>query len=131
MKRTRPKKRGIATVEFAICLPVLVLIILGSLEACNLIFLKQALTEAAYQGAIVAMRPNATEADVTARIQSILDARDIQQASIVIANGNFAGVNSGDIFSVRVDAEGAANRIGPQIVPVLGIVESTATTIKQ
>ena len=46
-----------AVVELAVCLPVLVLIIMGSIEACNLTFLKQKLTEAAYQGAMVATQP--------------------------------------------------------------------------
>ena len=96
-----------------------------------MIFLKQALTESAYQGALVAMKPNATEADVTTRIQSILDARDIKQTNIIIANGNFGGVSAGDVFTVRVDAQASGNRIGPQIVAALGVVESTATAIKQ
>ena len=47
-----------------------------------MIFLKQALTESAYQGVLVAMKPNATEADITTRVQSILDARNIKQTSI-------------------------------------------------
>jgi Flp pilus assembly protein TadG len=120
-----------ATVEFAICLPVLVLIILGSIEACNMIFLKQALTEAAYQGVMVAMRPNATEGDITARVQSILDARNIQQSGIEVANGNFGAVTAGSVFTVRVDAQMSGNRIGPQIISGLSVIESTVTALKQ
>jgi len=42
-------KRGAAVVEFAILLPVFVLILFGSIEACSMIFLQQSLEMAAYR----------------------------------------------------------------------------------
>ena len=55
----------------------------------------------------------------------------MEQTNIVIANGNFAAVSAGDVFTVHVDVQASGNRIGPQIVPGLGVVEATATAIKQ
>ena len=50
-------KQGAAAVEFAIVLPVFVLILLGSIETCTMIFLQQSLEMAAYEGARVAIVP--------------------------------------------------------------------------
>ena len=58
----RASRKGTATVEFAVCLPVLVTIVLGSIEATNAIFLKQHLTAAAYEGARKATTPAETSA---------------------------------------------------------------------
>ncbi len=129
--RHRRQHHGIAVVEFAICLPVIILIILGFIEACNLIFLKQALTEASYQGALAAMKPEATETEVETRIQSILDARSISSATIVVADGHLHQVDAGDEFTVEVSATTAPNRISPTIISGLNLIQSTCTAIKQ
>ena len=56
----RPQEsRGVAAAELAVCLPVIVLIVIATIEACSALFLKQSLTAAAYEGvrtAIVASR---------------------------------------------------------------------------
>ena len=44
----RQSRRAAAVVELAVCLPLLFTIFFGSIEACNVIFLKQAVTAAAY-----------------------------------------------------------------------------------
>ena len=50
-KTARTKGRfGNATVELAVCLPVLVLIIFGSLQASSMYFLRQAMVQSAYEG---------------------------------------------------------------------------------
>ena len=136
MKSRRNRTRhvhhsGMATVELAVCLPLLVLVIFGSIEACNMIFLKQSLTEAAHQGALSAMKKSAVETDVTSRIQAILDARNITASTIVIADGNFAALNTGDVFTVRVSTDADANRISPTIMSSWRSIEAVVTTAKQ
>jgi len=123
--------RGIAVVEFAICLPVLVLIVLGSIEACNMIFLKQALTEAAYQGALEAIKPNATQTAVESRIQSVLTARNIAQTNITVASNQLHQVIPGENFAVQVTAQTSGNRMSPTIISSLNQIESTVTATKQ
>ena len=53
--RARDARKGAAVVEFAVCLPVVVLIVLGSIEAASLLFLKQTLVQASYEGVKVAI----------------------------------------------------------------------------
>ena len=56
----RVNRRAVATVELAVCLPVLALLVLGSIEAASFIFLKQTLQVAAYEGSVRAGRARST-----------------------------------------------------------------------
>ena len=80
-------RRGTAAVELAICLPVLSLVIFGSIEMCNVIHLKQTLTEVGYVGALVGSQPRATEVEIVQRVQTVLAARNIAGASVSV-DGN-------------------------------------------
>ena len=81
----RPTLRNaIATVELAICLPLLALIMFGSIQATNLIFLQHATTAAVYEGSLEMAKSNATNASVQSRIQQVLDARQVVDTSIAI-----------------------------------------------
>ena len=46
----RATRRGVAAVELAVCLPVIILLVFGAIEASSFIFLKQSLNVAAYEG---------------------------------------------------------------------------------
>ena len=84
IKRSRrnTKRRGAALVEFAVCLPVLMILILGSMEATSAIFVRQALTTSAYEGIREAIRTNSSTTDATTRAQDVLTARRIQGSTI-------------------------------------------------
>ena len=49
-KRHRRTRRAVAAVEFAVCLPVIIMLVFGAIEASSFIFLKQSLNVAAYEG---------------------------------------------------------------------------------
>lgn len=70
------ERRGIAVVEFAIILPIFVLILLGTIEACTMVFLQQSLEIAAYESSRVTIVPKTTQSDVQAAANSILDPRN-------------------------------------------------------
>ena len=104
-------RRGTAVTELAICLPVLTLVIFGSIEMCNVMHLKQTLIEASYEGALVGSQPRATEAEILQRVQTVLTARNIAGANVSIdANGpSFDSLSAGELFTVHVDATVAGN----------------------
>lgn len=117
MRHTPPRK-GVETVELAIALPLIFLILFASIEACECIFLQQALTEAAYQGALEGTNNGATESRIAQRSQSLIDARAIKGATVVVegpGGTDFDDLARGDIFSVSVQASIAANRRGPKL----------------
>ena len=64
---------GSAVVELALVLPVIVLIVFGSIEANNAIYLQQVLTEVAYQGALEGVDISSTEQNVVDRMQDYID----------------------------------------------------------
>ena len=111
-----PKRRAVAVTEMAICLPLIALVIFGSIESCNVIFLKQTLVEAAYQGALAGSRPEATEADILQEVNSVLTAREIAGTSsqvIVAAGCCYDDLSPGENFTVRVQADVLGNIVGP------------------
>jgi Flp pilus assembly protein TadG len=122
-------RKGAAALEFAVCLPVLVLIVLGSIELTNFIYLKQSLTSAAYEGAREAVRRDATDASVTTVAQSVLAARRIAGATVRVSPGT--RTNTGSLLTVEVSAPSSANRIlVPRIVQGL-TAQGFATMMKE
>jgi len=126
-------RRGSVTVEIAFAIPLIVLVVMGAIESCNMIHLKQALTEAAYQGALEGIKSSATEASVFQEIQTVLDARNIQgtnkaagQTGVTIEN-----VAPGQAFFVKVDADTSINRLGLERFVDFGTVEVEVFARKQ
>jgi Flp pilus assembly protein TadG len=58
------QRNGAAVVELAAVLPVFVLLLMGTIETCNMIFLQQSLKIAAYEGARITIVPATDLADV-------------------------------------------------------------------
>ncbi len=105
----RSQRRGAAVIEFAVCIPVIVLLVLGSIEATSMIFLKQSLHTAAYEGAREAIRTTADPAEATRRAQAILDARFVNGARISFPLGNITSARRGELVAVEVTASSQAN----------------------
>lgn len=126
-------RRGTAVTELAICLPVLALVIFGSIEACNVIFLKQTLVEAAYEGALIGSQPRATEAKIEDRVQAVLSARKIAGANVSVqGNGaSFDALRAGELFTIHVDATVAGNVHVPIRFATFDTVESEVVGQKQ
>ena len=106
-KKSTTRTRGAAIVELAVCLPVLVVMVWGSIEVSGSIFMKQTLTSAAHEGALTGMRQNATESEILAKVNLILAERGVTNAVVsVLPTGNsFTALSSGDFFSVQIQTE--------------------------
>lgn len=106
-------RRGVAASELAVCLPVIALLVLAMIEACTMIFLKQSLTVAAYEGARTALVPNATDAQVQAACDGVLRDRRVQAAQVTLRPANLASVASGEYIEVIVAAPTDPNSVIP------------------
>jgi Flp pilus assembly protein TadG len=104
LSRRRRKRRGLAAVEFAICLPVLALLVFGSIEATAFIFLKQSLHVAAYEGVRNGSRVTGNQAEATARARAILDSRGVRGATINFITGDVASIQRGGPVIIEVAA---------------------------
>jgi Flp pilus assembly protein TadG len=102
-------RNGAALVEFAVCLPVLMIMILGSMEASSAIFVKQALTTSAYEGIREAMRTGSTTSVATARAQDVLTARRIRNSTIQFTPSSIESAARGSNIIIEVSAPYAAN----------------------
>jgi Flp pilus assembly protein TadG len=107
------RRRGLAAVEFAVCLPVLVLVIVGSIEACTMVFLKESLTVAAYEGSRTALQPGATVDDVTGRCEEVLAERGVDGGSVDVTPSNIGGTAAGETIQVSVSAPCEENGVVP------------------
>ncbi|MCC7419887.1 MAG: pilus assembly protein [Planctomycetaceae bacterium] len=107
-------RRGAALVEMAICVPLIVVIAFGAIEATNAIFLQQALTEAAHEGARTATSIGKTEEDARTRIEQILTAQAIHGAEVSIEPPISFDTPVGQIVTVTVSAPANNNSVGIQ-----------------
>lgn len=114
LRSNRKRSRlGVAAAELAVCLPIIVLLVVATIEACSMVFLKQSLTVAAYEGVRTAIMPNATEAQVKAACNQILADRRIDGGVVTIKPSNIAALNQGDYVDVTVTAPCGSNTIVP------------------
>ena len=108
-KRSKTRTRGAAIVELAVCLPVMVLMVFGTVEVASSIFLKQTLTSAAHEGALTGMRQNAVESDVLDRVNLILSARNISGCTVQVLTDqtgvSFDQLAPGGMFRVQIQKE--------------------------
>ncbi len=112
--RTGNERRGgAAVVELAVCLPVFMLIVLASMEACSMVFLRQAITAAAYEGARTGARHSGTTADTRTRCTQILTVRNVRGTQITLNPATIETLARGTPFRVTVTARCDANAIGP------------------
>ena len=107
--RARSRRRGAALVEFAICLPVLMLVVLGSIEAASAVFVRQGLAVAAYEGVRQVIRRDGDLTEAKARAQAVLDQRNIKNATITFEPANAASLPRGEVVTVRIQASMGAN----------------------
>ena len=97
-------RQGAALVEFAVCMPVLLILILGSMEATSAIFVRQALTTSAYEGIREAIRISSTTSGSTNRAQAVLTARQIRNSSIQFTPSDIQSALPGSTVVVEVSA---------------------------
>jgi Flp pilus assembly protein TadG len=103
------QRRGIAAVEFAVILPVFLIILLGAIETCTMIFLQQSLEIAAYEAARVTLVPESDMADVNGAANHLLNARRVNGAVLTVMPADFANAPYGSFIRVDVSASCSQN----------------------
>ncbi len=81
-KRKSPKRRAAAVTEFALILPILLILTFGTLELCHVVFLKEKALLAAHEGARSAIRKMSTEAQAADVARRYLAIRGVNMATI-------------------------------------------------
>ena len=104
----RPKRAAIAAVELALCLPLLVVAVFGTLETCHAIYMRQNLSIVAYEGARIGIVRGADKALVDYQCKLMLDSRKILDYQIDVSPDP-ASLSAGDLLTVQVSAGCDAN----------------------
>ncbi len=112
-RASRISRAGVSTVELAVCLPVLLLLVIGSIECSGIIFVKQAISTAAYEGIRVAVDPDGTSAAARQRCNEMLASRSINDATITITPANVKRVEPGQPIEVKISVPSGTNRFFP------------------
>ena len=115
-RRNQRQRRGLATVEFALVLPALVVLTLGTLDLCSLMFLKESVVIAAYEGAREGVGRGQTDTDATARIVEFLDERGVTHSGtgcVQITGASFDTAETLEHVTVTVTVPAAGNLLIP------------------
>ncbi len=110
---SRQQRGGVAAAEFAVCLPVIVVLVLGMIESCTMIFLKQSCSIAAYEGVRTALLENTDATDVRRTSELVLTERRVRGGTITIRPSNFRALPIGDYIEVTVTAPADLNSVIP------------------
>ena len=111
--RIRKRRRGAAVAELAVCLPAIMLITMGALECCTMIYLRQSLHISAYEGIRVAIRKDAPTAAARGQAQQVIDDRSVNGASITFTPADTSLVARGTPIVIEVSAPAEGNNALP------------------
>ena len=124
-------RRGAAAVEFAVCLPVVLLVVFGSIQAASMLFLRQATIQAAYEGVKVAISDDGTDDGVREAAQLVLDGRQLTGVIIDIQPSNVDSLEPGTVIDVVVSAPSDENTLFPFGLFTGTIVSANAVMVKE
>ncbi len=97
-------RQGVAASELAVCMPVIVLIVLATIESTTMIFLQQSLSVAAYEGARVSLVTGAASTNVKYQSELILQDRGVKKGTVQVTPANIAGAAEGTWIQVVASA---------------------------
>jgi Flp pilus assembly protein TadG len=126
-------RRGVASVEFAMVLPALLVLTLGTLDLCSMMFLKETVVLAAYEGARAGVNRGNTDADAVERVTEFLDERGVVHhgaGSVAISGASFDSADTLQHVTITVTVPAAGNLIIPSAM-FAGLNVSASVTMRK
>ena len=102
------KRRGATVVEFAICFPILLAFVFGTIEFSRVLQLQHTIRLAAFEGARAGVPLDSTTTDVTTKTQSVLSAVRVTNSTTTITPNPI--VYASPTITVTVSADPAQNK---------------------
>ncbi len=131
-QNSRQRNRsGAAIVEFALVVPLLLVIVMGTIEASTMIYLKQTLHIAAYEAARTALVPKTTVSMVETTARRILDDRRVRDTTITVTPTNFPSAAPSSWITVKVDAPSNSNFAVPLLFFRNKTISGSCTMMKE
>lgn len=110
--RRSKERRASVLMELAICLPVLTLLILGSIDISNTIHLKHTVTLAAYEAGQTSTCQGGTEAEGRSKGLAILTDRSIRNGTITFSPAITKNTPVGTYITITATAPANNNTLG-------------------
>lgn len=104
-------RRGVETIEVAIALPLMIIIIFSGLEYGWAVIRSVQLDYAARAGARAASLSDATVADVESRVNDALQKIGIQSSTVIVTPADLTAVPAGTMIKVEVEVPYADVRL--------------------
>ena len=101
-RRLKKQRRGAATVEFALIVPVMLTFTFGLIEMSRISMVKEGVVQASREGARVGVRPNATIDEVNQRINEELSILGLTSATVEVTPTVLDQALPGDDIRVRI-----------------------------
>lgn len=124
-------RRGIATIETAVTLPLLAFLTFGSIELTNMMFLRESMTVASYEGVRSATKPGGSQALAETRIQEILNARNITAYTVQFTPAITTATARGTMIQVTVSAASSSLSYAPFRLFSGSSISSSTTMVRQ
>ena len=128
---TTAHRRGAVFVELALVLPLIVFLILATIDATTMVFLNHSLTIAAYEGARVAVKPDATSAEAITQSNDFLASRSVAGSNVVINPNEVLNLSPGTHITVTASAACDANALIPSFFYAGKSVSAHCTMAKE
>lgn len=115
--RRSSDRRGGAAVEAAICFPFIIILMLGTLEVCAGIYLKESITVCAFEGVRLGTRRRGTAEEVRDRALAALAERQVTipendpSVGVTVTPENFDSLNALDPITVQITVPTAGNAL--------------------
>ena len=126
---------GVAAVELALCLPLLVALAFGMIETSNLVHLRTRMYSAAYESARLATRPTtsenaaATSAAVTNYCTAVLQQLGVSGGQVTLQPSDLSTVVPQDLVTVTITAPLNQNSFTSLVVNSSQTITAQATLV--
>ncbi|MEQ1826877.1 MAG: TadE family protein [Pirellula sp.] len=124
-------RSGVAAIETAVTLPLLVFLTFGSLEIANAVFLRQSLVTASYEGAQCATRSGGSDAAARSRIAEVLAARGITSYTVVLTPAVTSTTARGTKIEVKVSSGSSSLSFAPFQIFYGKTISASVTMVRQ
>lgn len=129
-------RQGAAVVELAIVLPIVFMLLFGTIEICQRLYLKQSVTIAAYEAARVAARQTSDTETVLSAAELLLEQQGIVGGIVRVrdmtrGSNHIDDVETGDEIRVRIRAAWANNVISRFVVADQGGFRVDAVMLRE
>jgi len=128
------RRRGVATVEMALVLPLLLMLTFGMIEYGWMFLKSQQVTNAARQGARIAARADATTIDTVTSIATTMEDAGLAASGyqVNVTPGDVASLESGQLLTVAVSVPyGNVRLLAMPLIPTPGSLQASTTMAKE